>query len=1162
MDKIFKLSLLLLSLFFLLPVARVEANTNSYVNIVNPVRGSEFWELEKEQPQTVVEGQVEILQKHNLPATFLLRYDALNFEGIIRLLKDRNFLEKGIFLEITPGLTKEADVEYHKSATWHSAGSVFLTGYRQEDRIKLIDTVFNKFKETFGFYPKSVGAWWIDAYSLDYMQKKYDITSGLIVADQYSTDNYQVWGQYWSAPYYPHKRNALYPAQTLDEKIPVVLTQWATRDPVNGYGKAVEESTYSVQANDYIEFHNLGTDYFGKLVDIYTTQKLDPVGNLVVGLENTYSWEKYKREYKSQIELLVGRQKFGQLKIATMAEFAKIYQDLFPLVSPEMVFYSNDPLESNSKSIWFMNPYYRIGITYEKGLLEIKDIRQYVSGTEEICYSKVCDSINFALLATRVLDKVTFGKSLELEEGKINDFKIYKDGEKFVISYQSETGREKKIELLPRDISINGVTKSVDTTIMDATQIAKEKTELVNNPQILNLLSLSQILDILKNLLIFIPVTILAILLPGVVIFTNITKEKSLVAKIFCSFVLGIILFTLFQLLGQLLNIKYHSFAYMIFFVVIFFKGKYYKHFSSIKFKNINFSITAAILIGSIFQTLSVFRSGLNFDFGKGFWGPNAHDGIWHIALINQIAKRVPPENPIFAGVDLKNYHYFYDIFISGLATASRVDPEDLIFRMVPLLFSILLGLGTISLVEKYFVTKSNELSPRFKKRGFEFLSIDNKKLYLISLFFVYFTGSFGWIVDYIKYKSFGGESNFWVNQPVSYNLNPPFMISLLIVIMLVMFVEYFAKSFNNKLFILFTLSAASLVSFKSYAAVLIILSLGILGVIYIFQGKFKFIILSCATAILSLLFIIPNLSSGSFFIVSPLWFVHSMIDSLDRVGWLKLSAARQAYFERKEWFKFSLIEAFTTTVFFVGNLGIRVFGLFKMFLSGNSTNLPVFIFMNSIIVFSLIIPPIVIQKGNPWNSIQFMYYSLFFMAIYAGYFVTLIYSKLPSMIAIIFLIFIIIITPINAITSAKGYLYNRPHSLITTTEMEALEFLKKQEEGVVLGLPFDKDLKEKFSEPHALFMYETTAYISAFSNKPTYLSDEIQNEILQTDYAKRRIEAKDFFSGEGRNREFLIKNDIKYIYLSKIIKFSFDYENEQIKKIFENDEVMIFKVE
>src|SRR3989344_5080945 len=286
MKKLF--SLVCFLLFAILTAEISFAKGETFVSIVNPIRGADFWDLTNERPAAAVKGESDVLSQANVLATWLVRFDALEDLQITDELKKLSLHEKGLFLEVTPAWTKDALVSYHQSKNWHDAGSAFLTGYEQEERKKLIDTAFAKFKQVFGYYPKSVGAWWIDAYSLNYMQKKYGISAGLIVSDQYTTDNYQIWGQYFSTPYYPDKSNALHPAQSVQNKIPVVLSQWAARDPLNGYGNGVFESTFSVQPNDYIDYHNLSTDYFAKIVNLYTQQEFNRFGSVVVGLENSY----------------------------------------------------------------------------------------------------------------------------------------------------------------------------------------------------------------------------------------------------------------------------------------------------------------------------------------------------------------------------------------------------------------------------------------------------------------------------------------------------------------------------------------------------------------------------------------------------------------------------------------------------------------------------------------------------------------------------------------------------------------------------------------------------------------------------------------------------------------------------------------------------------
>ena len=94
-----KLLLLGFFLFSFVITPSTVAAGNSFVSVVNPVRGSEFWEMKDQKPETAVLGQIEILESFNLPATWLIRFDALDDQNIIQGLKKRSSDEKGLFLE-------------------------------------------------------------------------------------------------------------------------------------------------------------------------------------------------------------------------------------------------------------------------------------------------------------------------------------------------------------------------------------------------------------------------------------------------------------------------------------------------------------------------------------------------------------------------------------------------------------------------------------------------------------------------------------------------------------------------------------------------------------------------------------------------------------------------------------------------------------------------------------------------------------------------------------------------------------------------------------------------------------------------------------------------------------------------------------------------------
>src|SRR3989344_9313976 len=80
------------------------------------------------------------------------------------------------------------------------------------------------------------------------------------------------------------------------------------------------------------------------------------------------------------------------------------------------------------------------------------------------------------------------------------------------------------------------------------------------------------------------------------------------------------------------------------------------------------------ILVGSGIWSSTMVKSGLIYDYGMGFWGPNGHDGIWHIALIKSLV-RGSWEMPVFAGEALRNYHVGYDLLLALISRMTRLNP-------------------------------------------------------------------------------------------------------------------------------------------------------------------------------------------------------------------------------------------------------------------------------------------------------------------------------------------------------------------------------------------------------------------------------------------------------------------------------------------------------
>jgi hypothetical protein len=547
------------------------------------------------------------------------------------------------------------------------------------------------------------------------------------------------------------------------------------------------------------------------------------------------------------------------------------------------------------------------------------------------------------------------------------------------------------------------------------------------------------------------------------------------------------------------------------------------------------------IIIGSIIVSCTMIRSGIIYNFGMGFWGPNAHDGLWHISLINQIKQQIPPANPVFSKTILSNYHWGFDLFLALLSKVFLINPITLYFQIIPLVFSTLLGILSYTLAQKIY---------------------KNKKISFYFVFLNYFAGSLGFLVTYFKSQTIGGESLFWSMQSISTLINPPYALSLIILIIgLIIWQNIYKKNVIIEHLIL-GIFLGLLTAIKVYSALLIGFSLTVFY-LYSFYKEKKInkssITLLATTAIFSyiILKIFGVSSQNSFLEYKPFWFTHSLIESVDKLYIPRLATLLQNLSENPFTYKFPFyigLEISLVFVFIIGNFGTRLLGLSKII---NNKLLDIEKLLLILIAIGIILPLLFVQKGTAWNTIQFMYYSLLFSNLFFAKFLSSLKNK--------FLIFIILIfTTITSYSTLKDYFGNPPPTAIPPPQLEALKYLSKLSDDIILSYPYDQFKKNNLKTPIVINLYETTAYVSAMTGKTSYLEDEMNLDITRYNWQDRKKEALDFFNSNNKYqaRGFLINNDIDYIYLVDDQNIKLNTDDLQIDKIFENSSTKIYKVQ
>ncbi|HUV71512.1 MAG TPA: hypothetical protein VMW25_00750 [Clostridia bacterium] len=568
--------------------------------------------------------------------------------------------------------------------------------------------------------------------------------------------------------------------------------------------------------------------------------------------------------------------------------------------------------------------------------------------------------------------------------------------------------------------------------------------------------------------------------------------------------------------------------------------------------KNQKLFLALLIAGGTAAQSLTMVRSGLTYDFGMGFWGPNGHDGIWHLALINQLAK-FSLVHPGLAGVNLTNYHFGFDLLAALIHRLTGLSVITLYFQVLPPVMAILIGTLTFKLVLNWTASRKSAWW---------------------ATFFVFFGGSWGWLAGLIRDGQWGGESVFWANQAVSTLINPPYALSLIFLLSGLVKLKDFLKKPSGKNLWLTAILFGVLLEIKVYAGMITLGGLAILTLwsFYFHSWRRSMIKLFLITLAISLAVFLPfNWRSGMLLVFSPLWFPRTMLAFGDRLGWFKLENARLTFLNSGQWWKWFLAEGLALGIFILGNLGTRVLGFWSagQELKNWRKIKPEELFFLAATFIALMLPLIFIQKGNPWNTIQFFYYFQFLLAIWAGKSLgqlrqeNLKGSRKVWLGVVLPLMVVALTLPTTVITLKNSYWPSRPPARISLEELEALQFLRRQPEGVVLTPPFDFTWRDKFSEPRPLYAYETTVYVSALADKPTFLADEMNLEISGYSWQKRREESIQFFLTNSHDfaNNLIKQNRIAYLYLVKGQEINLGEGDIHSRRIFENGEVKIFKI-
>lgn len=398
------------------------------VNLYNFIRNSDYRLANSEEILfEATRKQIELIKPTGLPTTWALQYDALINPRYQKLLKEQTSTNDEIaaWWEFPRPLIEKAGLKWRgHQFEWDSTANVgFSPGYTPEERRKLVDVYMADFKAIFGYYPRTVGSWFIDEVTLEYMAEKYNIIASCNCKDQVGTDGYTVWGGYWNQAYYPSRLNAYMPAQTKALQINVPIFRMLGSDPIYQHG-----TTPGLFSLEPVYPDSGGSaKWVAWFMDNMIHQPALAFGYTQAGQENSFGWEAMKKGLAMQVAFLAEKVMAGEIEVKTLAQAGQWFRDRFPLTPATAVVCLDDWKNQNRKTVWYDSRFYRLNVLWEKDGFFIRDLHCFDENAASITHATPLKTKFLAYSTLPIMDSAEWSGK---EKTGIWPVLITNDGEK------------------------------------------------------------------------------------------------------------------------------------------------------------------------------------------------------------------------------------------------------------------------------------------------------------------------------------------------------------------------------------------------------------------------------------------------------------------------------------------------------------------------------------------------------------------------------------------------------------------------------------------------------------------------------------------------------------------------------------------------------------
>lgn len=629
-----------------------------------------------------------------------------------------------------------------------------------------------------------------------------------------------------------------------------------------------------------------------------------------------------------------------------------------------------------------------------------------------------------------------------------------------------------------------------------------------------------------------------AFFIPGDVFIKRI--KITIFQRVILGTIFGVVLWVWQGLIFGYLGQRQLSYLYLLIFFIywITINKKIFKarNIKKIIFFRIDIFLFLLIFLGVFLQLSTIWFNGAYIKEGLFFCCGNTNDNIFHLALINQLIKQFPPNEPGMNGIIVQNYHYWGNLVVAEIIRVFGIPIIQAQAQYFSFLVSLLLGLTGIVF--------------------FQLLGLGKKFVYWL-VFFLYFSGDLIFLTPLITKRKidFGMSS---LEDGSKFLANFPRAFSIIIFFAGLSLLVLWIKKRKIYTGILMSIVFSSLIGFKVYTGFFALTGLVFLNIYFILKKDFLKIPILIITLVLSLIIYIPvNKNAGGLYFTG-LWVFENFIVQ-PRLGLLRLELARLIYLNHSNWIRVILYEVFYVIIYVISIFGIKVVGLFQNKRSLSAIPVEINIFLISGIVISTIIGLFFQQTSGGSNTFNFLVSIFVIGSIYSALACSYWIGKTKGLVKFLLILIIVSLSiprivneeilNLNRILKKDGY-------VIYNNELQALKYIRENTEKDNLIFVDHRMMP--------LMVDAETPYVSFLVDRPMFLSGmDTELKGHGVDFSKRQMDAELILGTKSESilGNILLKNKIGYLLMSKTDDLNSTESAYFLNKVFQNDKIKILKV-